>query len=60
MPDQQDDPGRGPGRQDYESPFAERLRKVEKRLTRIETILTVLASVFAAGLIVAGIVARLL
>ena len=57
---QQDDPDRGPGRQDYESPIAERLRKVENRLTRLETILTVLGSVFAAALIIASIVARFL
>lgn len=54
----QDDPDRGPGRQDYESPVLERLRKVENRLTRVETILAVVGSAIALGVVIAGIVAR--
>ena len=54
----QDDPDRGPGRQDYESPIFERLRKVENRLTRVETILMVVGSVIGLGVVIAGIVAR--
>lgn len=56
----QDDPERGPGRQDYESPALERLRKVENRLTRVETILMVVGSVIGLGVVIAGIVARFL